>query len=52
MGWAKDRWMDEVERVGDNYAAEKLTREEAMKELRHLGFDPQEASDMLAEAVA
>lgn len=52
MGAAKDLWMDEVERVGEDYCAEKLTRDEAMAKLSRLGFDPWEASDMLALAIA
>lgn len=52
MGAAKELWMDEVGRVGDDFAAEKLTHDEAMKKLQRLGFDHSEASDMLAEAVA
>ena len=52
MGRAKEIWMDEVERVGEDFAREKLTREEAMRELARLGLDPHEAKDMLDEAIA
>lgn len=52
MSATKDMWMDDVERVGEDFAAERLTRDQAMSRLSQLGFDPQEASDMLDEAVA
>lgn len=52
MGAAKDMWIDEVERVGEDYAAERLTHEEAVKKLTRLGLDAGEASDMLAEVVS
>ena len=52
MGAAKEMWMNEVEQIGEDYAAGKTDRDEAMKLLWRKGFDAQEASDMLAEAVA
>lgn len=52
MGRAKELWMDEVERVGDEFAAGKIEREEAETRLRQCGFDPGEISDMLGAAVA
>lgn len=52
MSMTKDMWMDEVERVGDEFAAERLTPEEAVNKLTRLGFDPGEAETMLDEAVS
>lgn len=52
MGACSDMWLDEVERIGEEYALDKLTREEAMKALRRKGLDPHEAQDLLDEAVA
>lgn len=52
MGACKDMWMDEVEQIGEDFAAEKLTREEAMAALKRKGFDAHEASDMLDAVTA
>lgn len=52
MSATKDMWMDEVERVGTDFAFEKIDREAALNRLSRLGFDPQEAADMLDAAIA
>lgn len=52
MSASKDMWMDEVERVGEDFAFERITRDQAMNRLSRLGFDADEAGTMLDEAVA
>jgi hypothetical protein len=52
MGACADLWQDEIERITDEYAAGKLDRDEAMKELWRKGLSAQEASDLLAEAIS
>lgn len=52
MGAAKELWMDEVEQVGDDYAFDKITRDEAAEKLKRLGFDWDEIEDMLDAALA
>lgn len=47
MGAAKELWMAAVEATQDEYADGTLTREEAARELRTRGFDPDEIADML-----
>lgn len=50
MGAAKDMWMNEVERVGEEYSLDRITRDEAVSALKRLGFDRDEAETMLDEA--
>lgn len=52
MSATKDMWMDEVERTREDFASERLSREEASTKLRRMGFDHQEVQDMLDEAIA
>jgi len=52
MGAAKDMWMNEVERVGEDFAAGVIDRDDAMATLKRLGFSATESSDMLDEASA
>lgn len=52
MSATKDMWMDEVERVGEEFSAGKIERDAAVARLRRAGFDPEEIDDMLAAAVA
>lgn len=52
MGAAKDMWMAEVEKIGNDFQSEKMTREEAKAALLLKGFDQDEADDMLDAAVA
>lgn len=52
MGAAKDIWMAEVELIGEKFADGKISRAEAFDSLRRLGFDRQEAAEMLDEATA
>ena len=47
MSLTKDIWMDEVERIQEDFAAERLTRIEAGRKLIHMGFDSEEADDLL-----
>lgn len=48
----KDDFIAEQERICDEFAFEKLTREEASDALCRLGFNPAEAEALLNEAVA
>ena len=52
MGACADMWQDEVDKVGEDFAFERITRDEGMRALRRLGFDAQEAADLLDEAVS
>ena len=52
MGACADMWQEAVEQVGEDFALGKLTREEAMQDLHHLGFSANEAREMLDEAVS
>ena len=52
MGACSDMWLDEVEKIGEDFAFDKLTRDEAMKALQRKGFDADEARAILDEAVA
>jgi tellurite resistance protein len=52
MGACADMWQEEVEKVGQDFAFGRITRDEAMQAMRRLGFDANEAKDMLDEAVA
>jgi hypothetical protein len=47
MGAGKEMWMAEIESILDQFDAEKLTEDEATKELIRLGFDKHEALEML-----
>jgi hypothetical protein len=47
MGSVKDMWIGEHERIGDEYAAGEIERDEAERRLRSLGFDPHEIKDQL-----
>ena len=46
---SKDLWLAEVDRVGEDFADGRITRDEAEAELKRLGFDPQEIADQLDE---
>ncbi len=48
----KDMWMDEVERVGEDFAADRLTLEAATDRLVRIGLDRDEAETMLKEGTA
>lgn len=52
MGAAKDMWMQDIERVCDDFAAEEITHDQALNSLHRLGIDDDEAEEMLAAAVA
>ena len=52
MGACSDLWLDEVEKIGEDYAFDRITRDEAMKRLCGKGFDADEAATMLDEAIA
>ena len=47
MGAAKEMWMAEQERICEAFDAEKISEDEAVKELERLGFDKHEALDLL-----
>lgn len=51
MSMTKDMWMDAVEAICEGFAAEHLTREEALQSLRRLGLDTDEAETRLNEAI-
>lgn len=51
MGAAKDMWMDEVERVGEQFGSGAIDRTEALTRLIRLGFDRHEAETMLDEVM-
>lgn len=52
MGACADMFQDAVEKVGEDFAFDRITHEEGMKELRRLGFDHDESLEMLAAAKA
>lgn len=52
MGAAKDIWLDEVEKIGEDFASGHFSRDEAISQLRRLGLDSGEAEIMLDEATA
>ena len=52
MGAAKEMWMAEQERIIDDYCADKITEEEAIQDLKRLGFDKHEALDLLQNSKA
>ena len=52
MGAVKELWMAEQERICDQYCFDHLTLEEAINELRLLGFDRYEAIELLENATA
>lgn len=52
MGRVKDLWMDELEAISGAYALGKLTHKQAAKRLHRLGFDWDEADDMLQASEA
>lgn len=45
-------WMDTVERVTEDFAFDRITREQALNKLYRLGFDEWEAADILDEAIS
>lgn len=47
MGRVKEFWMDEKERIADEYVAGTLSRQDAMYQLMRLGLDPHEAADCI-----
>ena len=50
MGAVKDLWMDEIEKIGEDFASERLTRDEAVYALKRKGFDSHEIDDILDRA--
>ena len=44
--------MDEIARIEEQFCAEKLTREEAIEAMKHLGLDASEANDLLNSAIS
>lgn len=50
MSGAKELWMSEVEEVEVAYAMKELSFEEAHSRLQTLGFDQEEAHNMLQES--
>ncbi len=52
MSYSKDAWMDAVANICDEFGAEKLTLDEAAKELIRLGFSRDEAETMLKESIS
>lgn len=46
---SKDLWMEEEERIGEEYVDHQIDRQEAMKRLGVLGFDAHEIIDRMAE---
>lgn len=52
MGAVKQMWMDEQERVFDQYRVGELTYPEAIQALIRLGFDPHEAANLLEMSLA
>lgn len=52
MGASKDMWMEEIERVCEEFSFDKLTRDEALGNLRRLGLDADEANNLLNGATA
>lgn len=51
MSLTKDIWMDEVERIQEEYIAGKLTVVEAGRKLVRMGFDSEEADSLLEDLV-
>lgn len=49
MGAVKELWMDEYEKIGDEFIAGKIDESEARRRMYHLGFDRDEIDDHLAE---
>ncbi len=48
----RDMWMDEVERITDDFCFEQITLEEGISALKRIGFDVHEAETLLKEAIA
>lgn len=48
----RDQWMDEVERITEQFCAEELSLDEAVRKLQRIGLDTHEARDLLQEAAA
>lgn len=44
---SKEMWIAEHERIGDEYAASEIERDEAERRLKSLGFDPHEIKEQL-----
>lgn len=43
-----DMWMEEHERIGEDYASGQIERDEAERRLRSLGFDRHEIAEQIA----
>ena len=52
MSGTKDMWLDEQERICDEYASGGMDMAEAHKALIRMGFDTQEATDLLENSVS
>jgi Holliday junction resolvasome RuvABC DNA-binding subunit len=52
MGAMADYFIEQQESICDDFAADKLTREEATKALVRMGFDSQESRELLDGAIA
>ena len=46
---SKDLWMEEEERIGEEYVDCQISRQEAMERLGRLGFDAHEIIDHMSE---
>ena len=47
MGAVKQMWIDEVDKISEDFAAGEISREDAVADLVQHGFDRSEANDML-----
>lgn len=47
MGYCKDRWIEEHERIGEEYAIGEIERDEAHDRLRRLGLNEREIAEHL-----
>ena len=45
---SKDIWMQEHERIGEDYVSGRIEREDAVLRLKQLGFDPCEIDDQIS----
>lgn len=48
----KDWWLDDIERIEEDFCFERITVEEGIGQLKRLGFDPDEAETLLKESIA
>ena len=48
MSLTKDMWIAEHEKIGEDYASGEIERDEAVRRLKALGFDPHEIDEQLS----